>query len=165
MNEYNLDVIRKRYKLVPRTLVFIEWENRILTLSKTKTNSFGFGKINGVGGHIEKGEEPFEAALREIQEEAGIQVRNLELVSILFIDINDTPGIEVFVFKAKYESGDLKDSEEGHLEWMTREEIRNNEKKVKDMPMLIDMIDNHLANTPPSMVKYIYDKHGELRIE
>ncbi len=133
-------------------------------LSKTKSTSFGYGKINGVGGHMEQGEEPSESARREILEETGLQVQKLELAAILFIDIHDTPGIQVFVFKGEYASGALQDSAEGHLEWMTRAEIAQHESKVKDLPYLIQVIDAHTANTPPAMIKYLYDENGAMRI-
>ncbi len=95
MQDYNIEVIRKRYQMVPRTLIFIEKGEQLLMLSKTKSTSFGYGKINGVGGHMEQGEEPSESARREILEETGLQVQKLELAAILFIDIHDTPGIQV----------------------------------------------------------------------
>lgn len=165
MEDYNIDVIRKKYQLVPRTLVFIEKDGRLLMLHKTKKDSYGYGKINGVGGHIEKGEEPFEAAVREIEEEAGIKVKDLDLAAILFIDINDTPGVQVFVFKADYAEGIIKDSIEGNLEWMTRESIRESDRPVKDLPFLLDIIDKHEKNASPIMIKYIYDDQGQLRID
>jgi 8-oxo-dGTP diphosphatase len=165
MEDYNIEVIRQRYQMVPRTLIFIGKGEQLLMLSKTKSSSFGYGKINGVGGHLEQGEEPFESARREILEETGLQVQQLELAAILFIDIHDIPGIQVFVFKGTYASGELQDSEEGHLEWMTRAEIEQYESKVKDLPFLINQIDAHMDNTPPAMIKYLYDEKGDMRIE
>jgi 8-oxo-dGTP diphosphatase len=164
LEDYNINIIRQRYQMVPRTLIFIQKEDDLLMLEKVKSTSFGFGKINGVGGHMEQGEEPFEAARREILEETGLEVRQLDLAAILFIDIHDTPGIEVFVFKGQYSSGEVQDSEEGHLEWMSREEIDQCEKKVKDLPFLIKVIDEHEVNAPPAMIKYLYDENGEMRI-
>lgn len=60
MRIYDINVIRSRYQVVPRTLVFIKNENRYLLIHKKKQVSFGYDKLNGVGGHIEKGEEPRE---------------------------------------------------------------------------------------------------------
>lgn len=139
MEEYNIEVIRQRYQLVPRTLIFIEKDQKYLMLTKKKKNSFGFGKINGVGGHIEKGEEPYEAARREIEEEAGINVKNLDLAAVLFIDINDVPGIQVFVFKAIYDNGVVQASDEGSLEWMSRTKILSSDRIVKDLPFLLEI--------------------------
>jgi 8-oxo-dGTP diphosphatase len=165
MEDYNIEVIQKKYQMVPRTLIFIERDDKILIICKNKRSSFGFGRLNGIGGHIEKGEEPFESARREIREEANIQVKNLDLSAILFIDINDVPGIEVFVFKATYLSGEIRDSNEGHLEWMTRGELLSQSNLVKDLPFLIDLVDNHIPKSMPKIVKYIYDKNEKLRID
>ncbi len=165
MEDYNIEVIRKKYQLVPRTLIFVEKDGRILTLFKEKRNSFGFGRLNGIGGHIEQGEEPFESAEREIMEEANIKVKDLDLAAILFIDINDTPGIEVFVFKARYLSGELHDSDEGHLEWMEPADLLQQPNLVKDLQFLLDLVEKHIPNHPPRMVKYAYDENGELRID
>ena len=165
MQDYNIDIIRRKYQMVPRTLVFIEKDEKILTLCKQKRDSFGFGKLNGIGGHIEQGEEPFESAKREIMEEANIQIKNLNLAAILFIDIGDCPGVEVFVFKAEYLSGETRDSEEGHLEWMTRAEILEQPSTVKDLIFLIDLTDRHIPKSTPRIVKYSYDKNEELRID
>lgn len=165
MEDYNIEIIRRKYQLVPRTLIFIEKDEKILTLCKQKRNSFGFGKLNGIGGHIEQGEEPFESAKREIMEEANIQVKNLDLSAILFIDIGDCPGVEVFVFKAEYFSGEARDSEEGHLEWMTRAEIKKRPNTVKDLDFLIELVDRHTPNSTPAIVKYSYDKDEQLRID
>ena len=98
-------------------------------------------------------------------EETGLQVQHLELAAILFIDIHDIPGIQVFVFKGAYASGELQDSNEGHLEWMTRAQIEQHKRKVKDLPFLLQVIDAHTANTPPAMIKYLYDENGDMRIE
>jgi 8-oxo-dGTP diphosphatase len=38
------------------------------------------GKLNGIGGHIEKGETPAQAMEREFNEEAGIRVLNWQLL-------------------------------------------------------------------------------------
>jgi len=165
MQDYNIDIIRKKYQMVPRTLVFIEKDGKILTLCKQKRDSFGFGKLNGIGGHMEQGEEPFESAKREIMEEANIQVKNLDLAAILFIDIGDCPGVEVFVFKAEYLSGEVRDSEEGHLEWMTRAEILGQPHLVKDLVFLMELVDRHSPNSTTKIVKYSYDKSEELRID
>lgn len=49
-------------------------------LCGTRHNDFGYGLICGPGGHIEKGETPEEAAIRETQEEFGITPKDLVLV-------------------------------------------------------------------------------------
>ena len=162
--EYNSSVIQSKYKLVPRTLIFIERNNEILLIHKNKRDSFGFSKLNGIGGHIEKGEEPYESAKREIFEESGLIINELSLVSIIFIDIGTNPGILMFVFKAKYPGGRLKESDEGNLLWMKRNSIKDGNSIVKDIPFLLELSDSYKAGSPPTFVRYLYDEYGKLRI-
>jgi len=161
---YGLDEIRTRYQIVPRTLIFIEKGREILTLTKNNRNSFGFGKINGVGGHIERGEDPFEAARREVFEETGLRIDELQLAAILFIDVGKNPGIQVFVFKGYFPGGELRESEEGRLEWIEIGNLLKSEKIVKDLPMLINILQHHHKNKLPAIIKYAYDKNQELRV-
>ncbi len=162
--KYNKEILHTRYQLIPRTLVFIRRENRYLLIHKRKKNSFGFEKLNGIGGHIEKAEEPYESALREIKEETGLIVKNLALAVIVFIDIGSVPGILMFVFSAEYESGNIIASEEGELLWKDKSAIEKEKNVVKDVPYLIELTENHLQGAPPKIIKYLYNDEGELRI-
>jgi len=162
--EYNASVIRSKYQLVPRTLIFIERNDELLLIHKNKKDSFGFSKLNGIGGHIEKGEEPYEAAKREIFEESGLIIDQLSLVAIIFIEIGSNPGILLFVFKAKYIDGKLQESDEGNLVWMKRSLIKYETNIVKDIPFLLEISDSYQEGSPPTFGKYLYDEHGELRI-
>lgn len=58
----------KCYVLV---FVFSSDYRRVLLIEKTKPE-WQAGKYNGLGGHIEPGETPEEAARREVQEESGV---------------------------------------------------------------------------------------------
>src|ERR1700722_15867479 len=51
------------------TLCFIRQEGRVLMIRKKR--GLGAGKINGVGGRLEKGETPLEGIIREAKEELG----------------------------------------------------------------------------------------------
>jgi len=157
-------LINHRYQMIPRTLIFIRKGISILLIHKKKPESFGFNKWNGVGGHIEQGEEPFESVLREVFEETRLSVSSLDLCAILFIDINANPGIQVFVFKADYETGNIEPSDEGELRWMSLSEIRNCEEVVLDVHDLIEVCELHKVGTQPKLIKYIYDNSGNLRI-
>lgn len=41
------------------------------------------GKLNGVGGHIEEGETPHEAMVREFEEEAGLKIEKWDELAVL----------------------------------------------------------------------------------
>jgi 8-oxo-dGTP diphosphatase len=162
--EYNEETIRSKYMLVPRTLVFICDEDKYLFIHKKKEDSFGYEKLNGIGGHIEKGEEPYESAMREIFEETGLVVTGLSLAAIVFIEIGINPGILMFVFSAMYKGGYPMSSEEGDLVWIHKDEIPLNQDIIKDVPFLIDVVENHVNGQQPKFIKYLYDQNKELRI-
>lgn len=52
------------------------------------------GKLNGVGGHVEKGETMRQAMLREFEEEAGARVHNWEH----FATVTDATNWSVYFF-------------------------------------------------------------------
>lgn len=54
-------------------LVFLKYQDEILLLNRNKPSWMGCW--NGVGGKIENGESPVEAAIRETFEETGIKVK------------------------------------------------------------------------------------------
>lgn len=54
-------------------LVFSQYEGRIALLRK-KRPDWQVGKLNGIGGHIEPGETPKEAMIREAEEEVGLKL-------------------------------------------------------------------------------------------
>jgi len=164
MEVNTIDTQNNRYQFVPRTLVFIKNNDKYLLIHKKKRNSFDFNKFNGVGGHIEKGEEPFESACREIAEETGLKINSLELTAILFIDTISAPGIQVFVFRADYLNGEITNSCEGTLNWMTYVEIKDNKDVVLDVPELIQICETHNRGSKPQIIKYLYNDLGELRI-
>jgi 8-oxo-dGTP diphosphatase len=165
MDDYTVDIIRTRYALVPRTLVFIRRGEQFLLIHKEKKDSYGYGKLNGVGGHLERGEDPYSSARREVYEETGLKVDNLDLAAIIFIDTNESPGIEVFLFNAEYCFGELRHSEEGELVWMTLNEISASSQILEDVPLLIEICMCHQCGEKPTMIKYTYNNNGKLRID
>ena len=54
------------------------------------------GRLNGIGGHIEPGEDVLTSARREIREEAGLSPGDLRLCGVVMIDVGP-PGIGLFV--------------------------------------------------------------------
>jgi 8-oxo-dGTP diphosphatase len=150
----NVKLTENRYQIIPRTLIFINKVEKYLLIKKNNKKSFGFNKFNGIGGHIEKGEEPFNSARREIFEETGLKIQKLELAAIIFIDTGSNPGIQVFVFKSNYKSGEIKNSEEGELSWMTYENIMKNDEILSDVPELIRICRHHKKKNEPVFLQY-----------
>jgi len=67
------------------TLVIIHRHPKILLGMKKR--GFGAGRWNGFGGKVSGGETIEEAAKREIAEEAGIKVENLDKIGIITVKL------------------------------------------------------------------------------
>ena len=62
------------------TLCYVKKDDKTLMLYRNKKeNDYHEGKWNGLGGKFEPGETPEECAIREIKEEAGLVVKNLQM--------------------------------------------------------------------------------------
>ena len=109
---------RDRYAVIPRTLIFITWESKVLLIKGAATKRLWANRYNGLGGHIERGEDIRSAALRELREESGIAGVSLELAGTVLVDADEQTGICIFVFKGEYNGEGLLSSSEGNLEWV-----------------------------------------------
>ncbi|MBI4272862.1 NUDIX domain-containing protein [Candidatus Uhrbacteria bacterium] len=85
-----------------------------LLLGKRK-GSHGAGFYGSGGGHLEYGESFEEAAIREIHEEAGIEVQNLRFLAICNFISDGRHYIDVS-FIADWKSGEAKPMEPEKLE-------------------------------------------------
>jgi len=86
-----------------------------------------FGKWTWPKGHIEKGETPQEAAEREIKEEVGLEVNNIEYVTSLATVHKDGNPSLVISAMADYVSGDvtLQPEETDKFAWVSLEEAKD----------------------------------------
>ena len=106
---------------VRATLVFVFKGSRVLLIHK-KTG-LGKGKINAPGGKLEMGETAEECARREVEEEVGIAVGNLDMVAELRFLMSDYPDILCHVFFSKSFEGIATESFEAKPFWCEIEEI------------------------------------------
>jgi 8-oxo-dGTP diphosphatase len=86
-----------------------------------KKTGLGRGKIVGLGGHVEPGESPVEAAARETKEESGIHVpvgvlRETAFITFLF-PVRPAWSMTVNVFTSTEFSGDAVETTEIRPEW------------------------------------------------
>lgn len=113
---------RGRYTVIPRTLVFLTQGDAVLLLRGAPTKRLWAGRYNGLGGHVEPGETFAAAALREVEEEAGIaptQIRDFALRALL--NITGTPhGVLLAIFVGEALTRAVRPSREGIPEWIAR---------------------------------------------
>jgi len=76
-------VTRDRYTLIPRTLIFLTRGERVLLLKGAPHKRLWADRYNGLGGHIERGEDVLTSARRELAEETGLQCPGLWLCGVI----------------------------------------------------------------------------------
>ena len=112
--------------IIPATLCYILDKNEnILMLHRVKKeNDIHKDKWNGLGGKFEKGESPEDCVIREVYEESGLTIKNPNLKGVItFPEFDGKNDWLVFVFLVKDFYGKLIDSNEGILEWISKEKI------------------------------------------
>ena len=82
--------------------VLVVQRGKILTATRIDGDAGGFGQVSGPGGHIEEGETPGQAAIRETEEEFGIRPVSLKLLGIVGDDSPDVKKSYVFVANEFY---------------------------------------------------------------
>ncbi len=150
-----------RYKLIPRTAIFVRRGDEYLLIKGAPTKKLWAGKYNGIGGHVERGENIFFSAQRELLEETGL-LADLWLCGTIIVDAGET-GICLFVFCGENARGELKASEEGTVEWLKKDAVLNLP-TVEDLPILLDRIDRMQRGDPPFSARSYYDDDDKLKV-
>ena len=114
--------------------------DRVLVQDK-KDDSWG--GITFPGGHVENGESLTDAVIREVYEETGLIVSELQLCGIKNWFNNDGSRYMVIFYKTDKFSGEIKSSEEGEVFWTTVDEMKKmNLAEGMDMMLELFLNDN-----------------------
>lgn len=90
------------------------------------------------GGHVDAGEPFGDAVVREIYEETGLHISNLQICGIKnWIRDNGTRYV-VFLYKTCTFEGELKSSDEGEVFWLPLDELREME-LAKGMKVMLEL--------------------------
>ena len=98
------------------TLCLIHQSDRIL-LGKAKRGK-GMGKWNGFGGKVEEGESIEDATKREVLEEVGLTVPDIEKMGVIDFTLPGEEDIwQVHIFRATAFTGTITETEEMEPKW------------------------------------------------
>jgi 8-oxo-dGTP diphosphatase len=153
-----------RYQVVPRTLCFVTHGDDILLMRGAPDKPLWPNQYNGVGGHVEEGEDVRSAAAREIREETGLEVEELRLRAIINVpSAAEHIGVMLFVFTARSSVRELRASGEGKPEWVSRARL-GNLALLEDVPILLRATLDQDESTPPLFGTYRYNSEGRLHV-
>ena len=108
------------------TLCYVRQSGKTLMIHRNKKeNDMHAGKWNGLGGKLLPGETPEACAVREVREECDLTISNPIMKGVLTFPSFNGEDWYVWLFVAAAFSGELKESNEGHLAWINDNELFN----------------------------------------
>ena len=108
------------------TLCYPERDGRYLMLHRTKKEKDeNRDKWIGIGGKFEAEESPDECLLREAKEETGLTLTSWRCRGVVTFLNDCCEGEYMYLFTADGFEGDLKDCDEGDLQWVSREFVND----------------------------------------
>lgn len=106
------------------TLCHIEKDGCYLMLHRIKKeNDLNRDKWVGIGGKFEDKESPEECNLREVYEETGLTLKGAEYRGIVTFVSDKWETEYMHIFYSDSFSGEVKDCDEGVLEWVKKEQL------------------------------------------
>ena len=112
---------QKRVKLTIMCMLYKD-DGSFLVLNRLKKDWPG---LTFPGGHVEDNELIIEAVVREMKEETGLTVRNIEPRGYFeWNEFGDNVRHLAMLYRSKDFSGDLKESSEGNILWIKEEDLK-----------------------------------------
>lgn len=155
-------VTHDRYMVIPRTAIFLLRGDSVLLLKGAPTKRLWANKFNGLGGHVERGEDILSAAIRELLEETGLTA-DLWQCGTLMVDTAQEIGICLYVFTGICDSGEPVQSSEGLAEWIAASQV-GSIPVVEDLPILLNQIRSMQKGDPPFCARSFYDDEQRLTV-
>ena len=149
--------------LIPRVLIFITRGDSVLLIKGAPNKRIWANKYNGVGGHVEPGEDILSAARRELLEETGLAT-DLWLCGTVVVDTGRNPGIGIYVFTGEFLQGLPRPSAEGELEWVPFLGA-STLPAVEDLPLFLNRIQKMQRSDPTFSARSFYNGENKLTVE
>ena len=162
-NEQGADATQGRWLTIPRTLCFVFNGEDVLLMKRAAHKRVFPNRYNGVGGHIERHEDPLSSAKREIQEETGLTVHDVRLRAVYNIDTGESGGIVLLVFTCESTSRAVSANAEGTLHWIPRTAALTLD-LVEDLPELLPRLFAMDTKSSPLFVHVSYDAADRIQM-
>jgi 8-oxo-dGTP diphosphatase len=118
-----------------------------------KENDLNHDKWIGIGGKFEDKESPEDCLLREAYEETGLTLTDYRYRGIVTFVSDRWPTEYMHLFTADGYEGELKECDEGVLEWLPRQKLRELPHWEGDL-IFLDLIER---NVPFFSLKLCYE--------
>ena len=106
------------------TLCYIEKDDQYLMMHRVKKEKdINKDKWIGVGGHFEASETPEECLFREVYEETGLTLASWKLWGVITFMTDVYQTEYMFLYTADGFTGEIKECEEGNLEWVNKSDV------------------------------------------
>ncbi len=110
-------------KIDKTVLCYIEKDNQYLMIYRNKKkNDLSEGKWMGVGGHIEEGESPDLALVREVKEETNLDLLSYSLRGLIYFQNDDYQEI-MYLYTSDNYKGEIGECNEGELYFIPKEKV------------------------------------------
>ena len=106
------------------TLCYLERDGQYLMLHRVKKqHDANHDKWIGVGGKFEEGESPEDCVTREVWEETGLTLTDYAYRGVVTFVSDRWEGEYMHLFTATGFTGQVKECDEGQLEWIPKEKL------------------------------------------
>jgi len=154
-----IPIVPERQSGLKKAVVLCLLRNKDALLLLHRSKEPNRGKYIPVGGHIEPFETPRQAAVREVREEAGYTVHDLQFRGVLVETAPRDYNYVIFIYSAETDRFPPPDCREGRLEWVEWTDVPRMPTPTTDM-----YIYRLIAAGQTFMLNAEYDESLELRI-
>ncbi|WP_239727615.1 MULTISPECIES: 8-oxo-dGTP diphosphatase [unclassified Mammaliicoccus] len=137
-------------KVIFYNMCMIYYAERVVVIDRKKDDWPG---ISFPGGKVEHGESFINSTIREIKEETGLDISNLELCGVKNW-MDDEIRYVIFLYRTNNYSGELVSSDEGQVRW---EQISN----LTNLQLSLDMEEMLSIFQENNLSEFFYFKDNE----
>lgn len=137
------------------SMCIIRSSDKYLLMQRLKSPNKG--QYVSVGGKVEPFERPIEAAIRELKEEARIQVHDLDYCGLITETSPTNYNWIAYIYKAEVRHFEPPKCDEGRFVWLTKDELLQLPTPITS-PLVYDYIEREIIFT----LDVLYDKEHQL---